>query len=211
MRRRRYIIALSLCALVIIGWLVFAFPRAREPRYRGRTLTEWIGDTLREPTSNVTNSPAWQKSSEAAKHMAPEAVPWLLKLIQARDSRLKQQVAGLFDYVPIVHIHITRAYETVKIAEQGFALLGEDAKPAWPELIRLTESPDVNIRAHAFECLCESRIDKQALMPVLIRFLRDPYPSLQHYAAIYFVVRCPQEAEAAGVYKKFPWLKDAGK
>lgn len=199
MKRKGVVICITV-AVALLGCFALAFPRTREPSYQGRTLTEWICDDVGKPK----NSPVWQNASRAVQHMAPEAVPCLLKWVQAKDSRLKQEVAGwVNDYL---HLHITTADQKVLLAESGFALLGDNANLAWPELIRLTQSPDARMRLEAFWCLFQSRLDKQTLMSIANRLLSDQDIEVQRGVMDFLTRHYPEEAEAA-VYRKFPDLK----
>jgi hypothetical protein len=213
---KRIRLAIVLAAVVIMGSLAFVASRPREPRYEGRTLTEWIGDALNaqvrnvgSPASNLTNDPTWLSANRAVKQMAPEAVPWLLRLLQVKDSSLKRNVARWLDDYPRLRLrlHIRADYDDVLVAVQGLSLLGDDAKAAWPVVLQLAQSPDSSMRLRALWCLGESKLDKQTLMPVLLRLLRDRDSTVQYMTAIYLNTHYPQEAEAAGVYKMFPQLK----
>jgi hypothetical protein len=103
------------------------------------------------------------------------------------------------------------------MAVTGIEILGKDATPAIPALIRLTRQGDMETRTCALISLESIRPPKEVFLPVLITLLnnsdksdRDPEPSLGWRAANILNNLYPEEAEKAGVYKKFPELKPAG-
>lgn len=210
MKRRRLIIALV--GALLLGALVVVILPSSEPHFQGRTLTRWISEAsdaemhMANPAL-VTNDARWLSARLALKNTAPDAIPWLLKLLQTKDSRLMQNVEVWLYEIPILHLRLRNDTDKALIAKDGLRILSEDAKPAWPELIRLSHSPDPEIRIRAFWCLSESKMDKETLMPILIRLVSDPDLNVQKNVALGLDILDPKEAEAAGVYKKFPQLK----
>src|ERR1700730_7870815 len=89
-------------AVILLGGLAIAIYRAREPRYQGRTLSEWIRDgasalnTFRmNPTANPFHpetDPDWQAASHAVKEIGPDAIPFLLKWVEAKDSARREKL-----------------------------------------------------------------------------------------------------------------------
>ena len=222
MNRRRFVILL----LVVLGILSFAFFHESEPRYQGRTLTEWIAYSQEmNPGAQITSgwvkegedgpwlSPQWQKSSHAVKQMAPDAIPLLLKWVQVNPSPIENKLAGWLEKIPGLHFHFS-SLEAQSRAFQGFCLLRNAAKPAWPKLIALTYDKDPERRWWALNCLVYSRPDKETLEPVLRRLIHDAgtnvHFNVQYFAAWAFHDGYSQDAEAAGVYKMFPKLKNVG-
>ncbi len=212
MNRLRLIIVLAL--VVVLSCLFIVIFRAGEPRYQGRTLTEWIkigqiGDlhyTVAHGGENVhlETDPLWQQTSHALKQMAPDAIPILLKWTQAKDSMFKKEIVKWSNQLRFFNFHIKRAVEYRSMAVVGFRLLGDDARPAWPALTRLTADKDSGIRNWAVQCLAASMHDKDALMKILARGIKDPDPGVQYTAKWWFHNLYPTDAEAAGIYKPVP-------
>lgn len=215
-KRRRLIIALV--AGVILGCLSGVFFREREPRYQGRTLTEWIEYSENDPNGYQVTS-EWirdgklggaaahsQAASHALKQMASEAIPLLLKWVQVKPSPIESTVAGWLEKVPGLHPQFHSLVAQGK-AFDGFYMLGNDGRPAWPKLIALTYDKDPERRYWAFNCLVYSRPDKETLEPVLLRLIHDPDYTIRQFAAWAFHDGYPEDAEKAGVYKVFPSLK----
>jgi hypothetical protein len=207
-----------LILVLVLGFLSFFLFHNREPRYQGRTLTEWIAYAEEmNPGAQITSewykegkdawlSPQWQAASHAVKQMAPDAIPLLLKWARVKPSPIENKLAGWSEKLPGLHFHFS-SLEAQSRAFQGFCLLRSDAKPAWPKLIALTCDPDPERRYWAFNCLVYSRPDKETLEPVLLRLIHDPDTNIQYFAAWAFHDGYSQDAEKAGVYKMFPGLK----
>ena len=215
MKHARLIIILF--AALVLGFLSVALFHNREPRYQGRTLTEWIEDAASANMDNLgahngdmhslTNDPTWQAASRAVKQMASDAIPWLLKSLQIRDSSLKRKMAYWLEAHPSLHFQIRRDFEYNGTAVQGLILLGDDASAAWPVLIQLTQSSDANVRRHALMALAEAKFDKEIWLSVLTRSIHDPVESVRKWAALMYFKRFPEEAKAAGALEISPLLK----
>jgi len=194
--------------VVVLGGLVVAIFRAKEPRYEGRSLSEWLEEADKDTKSEAD----LQSIRHAVKQMAPDAIPLLLKWVQAEDSPLKWKVIVWLTQHPSFHFPIKTlksAADYNRMAFTGFTLLGEEARPAWPTLIRWTYDTSANLRFWAFDCLVTSNPEKEILLPVLLRLIRDPTRGIQTFAAHELADRFPQAAAAAGVYETFPYLKKA--
>ncbi len=148
-----------LLALLLLSFLAFAIFRSKEPRYQGRTLTEWIESARWEHLSPY-DSDEEVAAKRALKQMAPEAIPILLKWLQVKDTPLRLNLAGLVNGHPFLHMRIRYPEELNHDAVVGFELLGADAKPAWPSLIKLSEESNEQYRIYAMECLFETKLPK---------------------------------------------------
>ncbi len=207
MKRLHLVIVLVLA--VVLGCLAALILSSREPRYQGRTLSAWIEDArpgFYSSRLRKTNL-VWQDSRRAAKQMAPDAIPFLLKWVQAKDSPEKTKLRLWLLQHPFLHLRITDDDQRHKRAMIGFWLLEGEGKPAWPVLIQWTEAADPERRFWAFDCLIESQADKETILPVLARLSRDPDTLIHDYAARQFRRRYPLEAAAAGVYNPPPHLQ----
>ncbi len=201
---------------MVLGGLGIVIYRSGEPRYQGRTLTEWIevgsganvklSEQFNVDPEHPESDPAWQEASHAVKQMAPDAIPLLLKWVETEDSpQKKKAISWVRRHTPIhFQVHPAGYYHMKAIS--GFNLLGQEARPAWPVLIQWTYGTNRTRQLWAFECLAASKPDKEILLPVLTRLLSDPQKMIQVFAADVFHERYPREAAAAGVYKKFPYL-----
>ena len=216
--KRIRLIRIVLVVVLVLGCLSFAIFRAREPRYQGRTLSEWIKEGraanekyLKNPKNDRMHpetDPAWQAASHAVKRCGPDTIPFLLKLAQANDSSSKTKLSYWLNQHLSSHLPIEPAWNRNLTAMSGFWMLGSESKPAWPVLIQWTYDADWERRYVAFECLAESRPDKGTFLPVLLRSIHDPHPRIQEDASYILHYLYPLDAEAAGIYKMFPKLKN---
>jgi len=127
--------ALMITATVLLGAtiLICFLSKPNEPTYHGRPLTYWLSmcDT------------GWHEDATAEKaiqHIGTNGIPTIIRLLERRKS--------VFD-------RIRNQNRSRVLAERGFEVLGERAKPAIPELIRLTKSRDPEIRYTALRCIFE--------------------------------------------------------
>ncbi|HZQ47648.1 MAG TPA: hypothetical protein VFC07_11580 [Verrucomicrobiae bacterium] len=198
--------------------MAIAIFRAREPRYQGRTLTEWIkvGDDAYSaftahlvgyPYNELEADPGWKASSHAVRQMGTKAIPFLLNCAHATDSPQKAKVIEWLEEHPSLHFHIRSAFDRQGIAAFGFWLLGDDAKAAWPGLVQLTYDKNPELRTWALHHLTYCHPDDEIILPVLTRLSQDPDTNVEGYAAFIFDGWNPVQAESSGVYKRHPELR----
>ena len=140
------------------------------------------------------------------KQIGSNAIPLLLGWVQAEDSALKFKLIVWLREHPSIHLPIKAAADQKWMAYIGFMLLGSEAKPAWPVFIQWTYSTNQSRRFNALYCLIWSKADKETILPVLNRLIHDPDTDLKLFASQAFHFLYPQDAEAAGVYKMFPYI-----
>jgi hypothetical protein len=153
MTRRRKII-LGVVLVVVAGcaaWLVLRSPR--EPSYKGKSLSEWLValntyDNTHPPAMLISNRTIYAPSAErtqyqdAIRHMGTNAIPFLIQMLQAKDSGIKLAIAGRLNTQHFIHLHITTAAERRVMAVRGFEALGPEAEPAVFKLARLFAKGD---------------------------------------------------------------------
>src|SRR5581483_9804615 len=150
MKRLRLIV--MVVAVMVMGVVAIACFRAREPRYQGRTLSDWINSV--ESTQDV--DPDRQAASHAIKQMAAEAIPVLLKWVQSANSPQMQKLIDWSQRHPSIHFMLKDAELDREKAYRGFGLLGNEAKPAWPTFIQWTYSTNTERRAWGFWSLART-------------------------------------------------------
>ncbi len=206
-----------LVAALVLGTLAISVHRNTEPRYQGHTLTEWLHTGLKARSEHfnyqlsglqIPQPNPELEASSAVKQIGPDAIPFLVEWSQADDTPIRTKVVNWLDMHTPLHFHVETAGERHAMAHLGFVLLGEQAKLALPSLIRLTQAPNSEHRYWAFYCLLACQPDRETLLPVLKRLIHDPDTTIQFFAAHVFHDRYPEEAEAAGVYKILPFLKE---
>jgi len=167
-RKRIFLVALL---MLIIGAFVWTVSGEREPEYAGKSLTAWLEQNFNNMnflyTDNVpppnyleekaTRNRARKEAEIAIKHIGTNALPYLLRLVAARDSSLKVKATILISKQSLVRIHMRTAMQKQWMALQGFQILRLDATPAIPDLITLLcnkqDSAEANVAQSAAECL----------------------------------------------------------
>src|SRR5689334_15216216 len=132
MRRRRLLILLLAGAGVAV--VVFlAWPRQREPEYRGRTLSEWAFFYFRAASKDGHTS---FEAESAFQHIGTNGLPWALKWIQYQPPPWKKKLVGITAKLPKPFRFEDRADELATGAWAYLITLGPRASPAIPELTR---------------------------------------------------------------------------
>jgi hypothetical protein len=220
-RRRRVIyLAAALAVLAgLVGWVLLR-PGGEpdEPRYEGRTLTWWLGEYT-NPFRRVHSvqqlrsfdfESVYRETSRAVKAMGTNAIPVLLRYLQAKDSKYKSgwlMVAG-----GLRRGNSYTASEKNHMAQAGFMILQKDAAPAVPGLITLTQHKDPDVRFRALQCLLFIiPADYEKLVPVILRFAHDPDPGNRSRAADTMKLILPllseEDVKSFAVYSAFPQLR----
>jgi hypothetical protein len=143
MRWRKLLIVLAVVA-AIIAIVVALIPR--EPKYQGRTLSEWIKDSAPRKSPD----PETARAIEAVRRIGTNGLPWLIKWISAKeppDWQIRLTKAGRLprwvrlQLLPSL-FGINSYYVHRRTALDGFLILGPDAAPAVPQLLQIiAESP----------------------------------------------------------------------
>src|SRR5947209_5339007 len=94
---RRFLMLLALLAVAGgVGWLIY--PVA--PLYKGKPLTHWLRGYDDWPgvyALGDATGPTRSDADAAVRHAGTNAIPALLRLLQARDSALKLKVLRWWD------------------------------------------------------------------------------------------------------------------
>jgi hypothetical protein len=159
MKKRRRVIAVLLACIILAACTVLLWPGEKEPQYKGRTLTHWMlinyrstgAQTVRKSVYNPT---VRQESEHAVRQIGTNALPWLIKWMQSvrSNSKWRLRAADILGRLPgrIWEFRLDAVLEDpaetrLRVAIEGFRILGTNASPAVPELIRLANnrgSPD---------------------------------------------------------------------
>jgi HEAT repeat protein len=139
---RRLLIILAVCAAVI-AVVVALIPR--EPKYDGRTLSEWIKDSAprRSPDPEQT------RAIEAVRHIGTNGLPCLIKWIGAKEPadwqiKLTRANSRLPRWIRLRLLPSLFGFNSYKsyrrLALDGFLVLGPEAAPAVPDLLQIVAS-----------------------------------------------------------------------
>ena len=138
-RKRIVIFVASLVAACgSFAWLTRG---PRDPVYDGRPLSAWLQQYQVNGVINLDRTEqtlhADTEADEALRKIGTNAVPLLLRWIQAHDSALKLNLVNLVGKQQWVKIHYTRAETLNMEAARAFGTLGSRASNAVPELIKI--------------------------------------------------------------------------
>jgi hypothetical protein len=126
--------------LALLGgltWMAWLRKEPSEPVYRGKRLSEWLAN------NNQGSSP---ETDEAVRRMGTNAIPTLLRMLQARDSSLTTWLLRLARKQHLMKFDHTGDFMKNAHAAHAFDILGADARDAVPELIKIL---DQNISVHS--------------------------------------------------------------
>jgi hypothetical protein len=138
MRWRKLLILLAVLA-VVVGIIVALIPR--EPKYQGRTLSEWIKDSAPRKSPD----PQTTRAIEAVRHIGTNGLPSLLQWLNYQEPpawklKLLAACAKLplwFQDRVVSHFLVDRSYQVRRrLALDGFLILGPQAAPAVPDLLK---------------------------------------------------------------------------
>jgi hypothetical protein len=196
-RRRRVIIILAAAVLVAIGAVAYW---SGEPRYHGKTLSEWLVVYEFGRLGSLTFSQAQKHAEVAISHMGTSALPWLVNWIQYEEQRLpwwKNQALiiacklhikgshvwtvanGRAIYIPgksmlwIVNDSASRRADYAY--RYGFKLVGPQAAVALPDLLRLSQSTNSVVSARARYAM----VTIPNLLPQLVEMLTNATSSVR--------------------------------
>jgi len=173
--RNPRILGLLLLLAVLLGIFVFSQARPNEPHYRGHSLTHWL--TMADP-------PPPENAVRAVRTIGTNAIPALLRWINYEPAPWQKKLAS----IPIVSrngwapelLH----EPAIANAMKGFALLGTNATPAIPPLVKLMKNktrPEAAMNA----IYALGRIGQSAL-PFLTQALSDTNQA-DHVQIIYSI------------------------
>jgi hypothetical protein len=127
---------LALCVLVAIG-LVALWPRTNEPKYNGKTLTQWL-----EISASRRYDKRWPQAEDAVRHIGTNALPWLIKWISYDRPKWQEKTAQskVWRVLPrqLYVLVYNREYQSIW-AMEGFRILAPTSPQVSAELQRLME------------------------------------------------------------------------
>jgi hypothetical protein len=190
--------------LLLLSFFAVYLNRPQEPSYKGRTMTQWLSAATR---SGNAQSNEYHDTMVAIKAIGANAIPTLLKYLEARDSTFTSRVNSFLNRTLRLRFHLATAHEKHEWAALSFAFLGKEGLPAVPALGELAKHPNSEIRAWTFTCLYSICPERQIYQPILTQFLHDQNRALRLDAATTLRNLYPTEAERLGAYQEFPELK----
>jgi hypothetical protein len=197
MKNRRIIFILL--AVLLVGLLVFCFTGPTEPTYKGRKLTSYLRGPWEQIDGPQTDNPHFGPDIVAIRAIGTNGIPTLLRLIQAHDPPWKAKMISFLNRQKIIHLDIRDARRRRELGIEGFYILAELARPAVPELVRLTENSEPEIRGAALQSLNHIPVTKEVFQPVLERLCHDINKLVKIIASECYYQYYPFEAQRARV------------
>src|SRR3954463_12818626 len=172
--------------LAIVSVVIFSQLRGvHEPVFEGRKLTSWLERHV--PSSSADppyNSPGWHKAEAALRQIGTNAIPTLLKMIEAKDPppwMLNMMQWG--ERHRVIRRRYRWANERNEEAEYAFSVLKTNGAQAVPELIRIYQrNASPSSQRCAALALGHFGHAAEAAVPVLIRNFGHTDRQVRFYA-----------------------------
>lgn len=163
---RGLIVALAIALSVGIAFVAL---RPREPVYQGKRLGVWVANL-----SPGNSQEAWLQGGEALRQMGTNALPFLVRMLESSDSRLKLRLMSWLQQQSLVKLHFKPASFRRYCARRALEVLGSSVKPAVPQLVQIAKAreKDVTVRIHALDVLRQLGSDAKETVPALIEILK---------------------------------------
>lgn len=167
---KRRIVWFVIALLVIAGGLTWQISRSREPMpmYEGKPLSYWL-ECLDITYPHETSE---QKAEHAIQAIGTNAIPTLLKMVEKKDSPLKNRLIALRRKERFLKIKIVPDYYYHALATYGFGVLGKDGRKGVPALIKILNDSDCDgCRNSAIASLGGIGPAAESAVPTLVRSL----------------------------------------
>jgi HEAT repeat protein len=121
-----------------VAWLVFS-RHYHEPVYKGKPLTAWLDlyiiQSSRSPVSDFI------QANEAVRSAGTNAIPILLRMLQATDRPLKLKLTALAERQHLIKLQaLVPSAERNREGAMGLQALGASARSAVPAVIEIYEA-----------------------------------------------------------------------
>jgi len=133
-KRRILLVTLLIAAVGFVSWLILSQPS--EPVYHGKPLSYWC-DQYARSYAPMPNMASVKQTEIAIRTIGTNAVPTLLGLFNARDSKFKLKLIQLFQKQHVINIKLKYGGTRQKEGFYGFLALGALAKSAVPALLEI--------------------------------------------------------------------------
>jgi hypothetical protein len=135
---KRAVLVLSIVFLIALPVLfLFWLTRPANPTYHGKHLSEWLDDLDIGPfgTPAIPGTVAEQRYDRALKvvhEIGEAAVPYLLHLLEQRDSSLKLKLVSLARKQNVIPINFRNQQQREWVVSEGSSLLPQRERLPFP-------------------------------------------------------------------------------
>ena len=180
LKRVQIALAVALVTLAgVIAWQGLRL-REREPLYQGKRLSVWLEIAYKAKWSrthwpdNERPEQALMQAMQAIRHIGTNALPVLIDMLHAQDSRLKEVMMTWAQKQKLVHFHFKSADQRRWEAVWGYEALGPLARAQVPSLSdTLTHDPSAEVRRAAACALGYIGPKARLAAPALFRATKD--------------------------------------
>lgn len=132
-------------ALLGLGLFVLAVVwRPAEPCYQGKSLNQWIESNYSSITTSGATAPSSKaQAEEAIRQMGTNALPTLIRMIQARDSFIKRMLMDLAAKQHFLKLNFTPVNRLRFGAALSYEILGAAAKVQVPQLTNILTNSNI--------------------------------------------------------------------
>jgi HEAT repeat protein len=134
--------------IVLILGIALLVP-SRSPQYQGKTLWEWVQALPNNYVPLLQRGPP-NEAQEALRHVGSNAIPYLIRMLRARDSAFVENIKCRLDKYPFINFAYRHAWQDRIDALKAVAVLGPVAQATIPEISNvLTQRLEVNLALRA--------------------------------------------------------------
>ena len=168
-RNLRLRVSLLVVLACVAGGGLWRVLTPREPAYQGQRLNEWA-----DHFSPGNSHEAWLQGTLALRGMGTNALPFLVQMLDASDSRFQLKFMEWIQSQRLIKVRLRPAHVRRASARNALASLGGAAKPAVPLLVQMAgaRDKDVRVRAGALNVLMRLGREANEAVPGLIEVLQ---------------------------------------
>jgi HEAT repeat protein len=194
--------------LALLGGFAWVVLRPHEPAFEGKPLSVVLNEAnrnggLAQGQSTGVYPPGSElprlRAERALRALGTNALPILLKMAGTRMSGFRQVVGAMAGDSKMDFLHLPPQEGKHEIAAWGMRLLGKEARPAVPALIRLLSDRDPEVQSAAADCLAGIGPEAAEAVPTLVRMLKDRNRAKQYDVRVFWAAHALGEiGPAAG-------------
>src|SRR5260221_3658362 len=130
-KRRILLVTLLIAVVGFAAWLLLSQPG--EPVYQGKPLSDWCYQYAANSFTFMNPNEELKKQAEIAiQTIGTNAIPTLLRMLNAKDSKFKLMLMQLSRKQHVIKINWVKAELRHYRARGGFSVLGSDGKYVIP-------------------------------------------------------------------------------